>query len=130
MQIQQLLCLQKSTLNVFFIFSAFMGGQKGPVFYIYYERITGHRSKLKIFAEGGFILPLYFSVYMRAYEGYACKSLLPTNGEGGKSLEEENIWSETGINGPVFSPFIMKGYAGHVCKPYPIPERKIDDEAF
>ena len=66
MQIQQLLCLQKSTLNVFFIFSAFMGGQKGPVFYIYYERITGHRSKLKIFAEGGFILPLYFSVY---YEG-------------------------------------------------------------
>ena len=46
---------------------------------------------------------------MRAYEGYACKSLLPTNGEGGKSLEEENILSETGINGPAFSPFIMKG---------------------
>ena len=50
---------------------------------------------------------------MRAYEGYACKSLLPTNGEGGKSLEEENILSETGIIGPAFSPFIMKGYAGH-----------------
>ena len=74
-----------------------------------------HRSslKVKIFSEGGFILPLYFSVYMRAYEGYACKSLLPTNGEGGKSLEEENILSETGIIGPAFSPFIMKGYAGH-----------------
>ena len=54
---------------------------------------------------------------MRAYEGYACKSLLPTNGEGGKSLEEENILPETGINGPVFSPFIMKGYAGQICKP-------------
>ena len=49
---------------------------------------------------------------MRAYEGYACKSLLPTNGEGGKSLEEENILSETGIIGPAFSPFIMKGHAG------------------
>ena len=50
---------------------------------------------------------------MRAYEGYACKSPLPTNGEEGKPLEEENILSETGINGPAFSPFIMKGYAGH-----------------
>lgn len=66
MQLQQLLRLPKSTLNVFFIFSASMGGQKGPVFYIYYERITGHCSKLKIFSKGGFILPLYFSVY---YEG-------------------------------------------------------------
>ena len=48
------------------IFFASRGGQKGAVFYIYYERITGHRSKWKFFAEGGFILPLYFSVY---YEG-------------------------------------------------------------
>ena len=56
---------------------------------------------------------------MREYEGYACKSLLPTNGDGGKSLEEEIILSETGINGPTFSPFIMKGYARHACKPYP-----------
>ena len=31
--------------RIFLIFSASMGGQKGPVFYIYYERITGHRSK-------------------------------------------------------------------------------------
>ena len=45
MQLQQWLRLQKSTLNAFFIFSASEGGQKGPVFYIYYERITGHRSK-------------------------------------------------------------------------------------
>ena len=51
---------------------------------------------------------------MRAYEGYVCKSPLPTNGEEGKPLEEENILSETGINGPAFSPFIMKGYAGHL----------------
>lgn len=50
----------------FFNFFASMGGQKGPVFYIYYERITGHRSKRKFFAESGFILPLYFSIY---YEG-------------------------------------------------------------
>ena len=50
----------------FFNFFASMGGQKGPVFYIYYERITGHRSKRKFFAERGFILPLYFSIY---YEG-------------------------------------------------------------
>ena len=50
----------------FFNFFASMGGQKGPVFYIYYERITGHRSKRKFFAERGFISPLYFSVY---YEG-------------------------------------------------------------
>lgn len=50
----------------FFNFFASMGGQKGPVFYIYYERITGHRSKRKFFAERGFILPLYFPVY---YEG-------------------------------------------------------------
>ena len=50
----------------FFNFFASMGGQKGPVFYIYYERITGHRSKRKFFAERGFILPFYFPVY---YEG-------------------------------------------------------------
>ena len=50
----------------FFNFFAPRGGQKGPVFYIYYERITGHRSKLNFFAEGGFILPLYFSI---DYEG-------------------------------------------------------------
>ena len=50
----------------FYNFFASMGGQKGPVFYIYYERITGHRSKRKFFAERGFILPLYFSIY---YEG-------------------------------------------------------------
>ena len=66
MQIQQLLCLQKSTLNVFFIFSAFMGGQKGPVFYIYYERITGHRAKLKIFCQRGFH---FTSLFLRLYEG-------------------------------------------------------------
>ena len=47
-----------------------------------------------------------------------------------QSPEEENILSETGINAPAFSPFIMKGYAGHACRPYPIPERKIDDEVF
>ena len=47
-----------------------------------------------------------------------------------ESHEEENILSETGINGPTFSPFIMKGYAGHACKPYLIPERKIDDEVL
>ena len=47
-----------------------------------------------------------------------------------ESHEEENILSETGINAPAFSPFIMKGYAGQACKPYPIPERKIDDEVF
>lgn len=40
--------------RIFLIFSAPMGGQKGPVFYIYYERITGHRSKLKIFCRRGF----------------------------------------------------------------------------
>ena len=56
----------------------------------------------------------------------------PTEEKGNhyKSLEEENILSETGINAPAFSPFIMKGYAGHACKPYLIPERKIDDEVF
>ena len=47
-----------------------------------------------------------------------------------QSPEEENILSDTGINAPAFSPFIMKGYAGHACKPYLIPERKIDDEVF
>ena len=31
--------------RIFLIFSASMGGQQGPVFYIHYERITGHRSK-------------------------------------------------------------------------------------
>ena len=56
----------------FFNFFASMGGQKGPVFYIYYERITGHRSKRKFFAERGFILPLYFSIY---YEGI-CRTCL------------------------------------------------------
>ena len=40
-------------------------------------------------------------------------SCQPTEKEGGKSLEEENVLSETGIIGPAFSPFIMKGYAGH-----------------
>lgn len=50
----------------FFNFFASMGGQKGSVFYIYYERITCHRSKRKFFVKGGFISPLYFSVY---YEG-------------------------------------------------------------
>ena len=50
----------------FFNFFASMGGQKGPVLYIYYERITGHRSNRKFFVKGGFISPLYFSVY---YEG-------------------------------------------------------------
>ena len=95
-----------------------MGGQKGPVFYIYYERITGHRSKWKFFPKGVSFYPSISPFTMREYEGYACKSLLPTNGEGGKSLEEENILSETGIIGPAFSPFIMKGYAGHAWKPY------------
>ena len=39
----------------------------------------------------------------------------PTEEKGNhyKSLEEENILSETGIKGAAFSPFIMKGYAGH-----------------
>ena len=50
----------------FFNFFSSMGGQRGSVFYIYYERITGHRSKRKFFVKGGFISPLYFSVY---YEG-------------------------------------------------------------
>ena len=50
----------------FFNFFASMGGQKGSVFYIYYKRITCHRSKRKFFVKGGFISPLYFSVY---YEG-------------------------------------------------------------
>ena len=92
-----------------------MGGQCGPVFYIYYERITGHRSKLKnILPKGVSFYPSISPFTMRAYEGYACKSPLPTNGEEGKPLEEENILSETGINGPAFSPFIMKGYEGHL----------------
>ena len=44
----------------FFNFFASMGGQKGSVFYIYYERITGHRSKLKIFCRRGFhFTPLF-----------------------------------------------------------------------
>ena len=34
-----------------------------------------------------------------------------------------------GQKGPVFS-IRYEGLAGHTCKPYPIPERKIDDERF
>ena len=50
----------------FFNFFASMGGQKGPVFYIYYEKITGYRSEWIFLLKGGFILPIYFSIY---YEG-------------------------------------------------------------
>ena len=99
-------------------FLCFRGWSEGACFLHLLREDYRSSLKVKIFSEGGFILPLYFSVYMRAYEGYACKSLLPTNGEGGKSLEEEIILSETGINGPAFSPFIMKGYAGHLWKPH------------
>ena len=116
MQIQQLLCLQKSTLNVFFLLPWVVNRGLFSTFITWGSPVIAQ--SWKFFAEGGFILPLYFSVYMRAYEGYACKSLLPTNGEGGKSLEEENILSETGIIGPAFSPFIMKGYAGHLWRPH------------
>ena len=66
------------------------------------------------FPKGVSFYPSISPFTMREYEGYACESLLPTNGDGGKSLEEEIILSETGINGPTFSPFIMKGYAGHL----------------
>ena len=115
MQIQQLLCLQKSTLNVFFNFFCSRGWSEGACF-LHLLR-EDHRSSLKVenfLPKGGSFSPSISPFTMREYEGYACKSLLPTNGDGGKSLEEEIILSETGINGPAFSPFIMKGYAGHL----------------
>ena len=119
MQIQQLLCLQKSTLNVFFNFFCSRGWSEGACF-LHLLR-EDHRSSLKVenfLPKGVSFYPSISPFTMRAYEGYACKSLLPTNGEGGKSLEEENILSETGIIGPAFSPFIMKGYAGHLWRPH------------
>ena len=115
MQLQQLLCLQKSTLNVFFNFFCSRGWSEGACF-LHLLR-EDYRSSLKVeifLPKGVSFYPSISPFTMREYEGYACKSLLPTNGDGGKSLEEEIILSETGINGPTFSPFIMKGYAGHL----------------
>ena len=65
--------------RIFLIFSASMGGQKGPVFYIYYERITGHRSKLKIFCQRGFhFTPLFLRLlwgHMKAMpENFPCQT--------------------------------------------------------
>ena len=119
MQIQQLLCLQKSTLNVFFNFFCSRGWSEGACF-LHLLR-EDYRSSLKVeifLPKGVSFYPSISPFTMREYEGYACKSLLPTNGDGGKSLEEEIILSETGINGPTFSPFIMKGYAGHFWRPH------------
>ena len=98
-----------------FYFFCFHGWSKGACF-LHLLR-EDYRSSLKVenFLPKGVSFSPSISLFtMREYEGYACKSLLPTNGDGGKSLEEEIILSETGINGPAFSPFIMKGYAGHL----------------
>ena len=122
MQLQQLLRLPKSTLNVFFNFFCFHGWSMGACF-LHLLR-EDHRSSLKveIFRRRGFhFTPLFLRLlwgHMKAKPGnLPCQ---PTEEKGNhyKSLEEENILSETGIKGPAFSPFIMKGYAGHAWKPY------------
>ena len=105
----------KVNVERIFHFFCFQGWSEGACF-LHLLR-EDYRSSLKVenfLPKGVSFSPSISPFTMREYEGYACKSLLPTNGEGGKSLEEENILSETGIIGPAFSPFIMKGYAGHL----------------
>ena len=58
--------------RIFLIFSASMGGQKGSVFYIYYEKITGYRSEWIFLLKGVSFYPSISPFTMRAYEGYAC----------------------------------------------------------
>lgn len=70
----------------FFNFFASMGGQMGPAFYIYYERITGYaQSEIFLSKEVSFY-PSISPFTMKECGGYACKNLMPTNGEEGKSL--------------------------------------------
>ena len=64
MQIQQLLCLQKSTLNVFFMLPWVV--RRGLFSTFITRGLPVIAQSWNFFAEGGFILPLYFSVY---YEG-------------------------------------------------------------
>ena len=70
----------------FFNFFASMGGQKGSVFYIYYERITGYaQSEIFLSKEVSFY-PSISPFTMKECEGYACRNLMLTNAEEGKSL--------------------------------------------
>ena len=66
MQLQQLLRLPKSTLNVFFYFFCFHGWSEGTCFLHLLREDYRLSLKVNFFAERGFILPLYFSIY---YEG-------------------------------------------------------------
>ena len=87
MQIQQLLCLQKSTLNVFFNFFCSRGWSEGACF-LHLLR-EDHRSSLKVenfLPKGVSFYPSISPFTMKAYEGYTCKSPLLTNGKEGKSL--------------------------------------------
>ena len=120
MQIQQLLCLQNSTLNVFYFF-CFHGWSIGACF-LHLLR-EDHRSSLKveIFCRRGFhFTPLFLRLlwgHMKAMPvNLPCQ---PTEKKGNYCKSpEEDILSETGINAPAVSPFIMKGYAGYTWKPY------------
>ena len=52
-----------------------MGGQKGPVFYIYYERITGYAQSEIFLLKGVSFYPSISPFTMKAYEGYTRKHL-------------------------------------------------------
>ena len=85
----------KVNVERIFYFFCFHGWSIGACF-LHLLR-EDHRSSLKVkkfLPKGGSFSPSISPFTMREYEGYACKSLLPTNGDGGKSLEEEIILSE------------------------------------
>ena len=48
-----------------------MGGQKGPFFYIYHERITGYRSKWKFLLK---VVSFYPSISPFTMKGYVTAS--------------------------------------------------------
>lgn len=86
MQLQQLLRLPKSTLNVFFYFFCFHGWSEGACFLHLLQE--DYRSLLKVenfLPKGVSFYPSISPFTMKECEGYACKNPL-TNGGEGKSL--------------------------------------------
>ena len=86
MQIQQLLCLQKSTLNVFFNFFCSRGWSEGACFlHLLREDLPVVAQSENFLLKGVSFYPSISPFSMEECEGYACKNPL-TNGGEGKSL--------------------------------------------
>ena len=113
MQIQQLLCLQKSTLNVFFMLPWVV---RRGLFSTFITRGLPVIAQSEIFLlKGVSFYPSISPFTMKGCEGYACKNLMLTNGEEGKSLRIARrrkyfVWD--GYKRPRFFSIYYEGICG------------------